>query len=418
VIDPDSLRSAFPILAAALGGAAVGVERQRSGHATGPSAHFGGVRTFTLLGGLAGLAGWLAQRGWMFPAAVLIAAAAALVVVGYVAASRHDVDGTTEVAALVVLAAGVVAGLGWLELASAIIAITWLLLVEKSSLHGAIARLDDADLRAGARFAVMAVVILPLLPEGPFGPWGGVRPRALWLLVLLFAGLSFAGFVARRAVGPTHGYRISGLLGGLVSSTSVTLGFARASRDDPALGPALAQGVIAACAVMFVRTLVASAILRPELARAAFPYLAVPAVAGAGLALAGRGTAGGARAAPPAGPAHPLQFRGSLQMAVLFQAVLFLVYGIRQVWGDAGLFGTSAILGLTDVDALTVALSASVGDGTPTRIAARALGLGALVNTLAKLGLTLAIGRGAFRGRAGLPLALLAIAGAAALLVW
>jgi uncharacterized membrane protein (DUF4010 family) len=105
-------------------------------------------------------------------------------------------------------------------------------------------------------------------------------------------------------------------------------------------------------------------------------------------------------------------------MAVLFQAVLFLVYGIRQVWGDAGLFGTSAILGLTDVDALTVALSASVGDGTPTRIAARALGLGALVNTLAKLGLTLAIGRGAFRGRAGLPLALLAIAGAAALLVW
>lgn len=415
--DADSLRSALPILAAALGGAAVGVERQRSGHATGPEAHFGGVRTFTLLGGLAGLAGWLAGQGYLLPGVVLIAGAAALVVLGYAAASRHDVDGTTEVAALVVLAAGVIAGLGWLALASAIIAITWLLLVEKSSLHGAVARLDDTDLRAGARFAVMAVVILPLLPEGPFGPWGGVRPRTLWLLVLLFAGLSFTGFVARRAVGPARGYRIAGLLGGLVSSTSVTLGFARASRDDPAFGSALAQGVIAACAVMFVRALVASAILRPDLARAAAPYLVAPALVGAGLALGSRGGAvGSPRAMAP--PAHPLQFRGSLQMAALFQVVLFLVYGVRQVWGDAGLIGSSVLLGLTDVDALTVALSASIGDGSPATVAGRALGIGALVNTLVKLGLTLGIGRGPFRARAGAALALLALVACLALLLF
>ncbi len=417
MIDADSLRSALPIAAAALGGAAVGVERERSGHATGPGAHFGGVRTFTLLGGLAGLAGWLAQRGWVLPAAVLVAGAAALVVAGYAAASRHDVDGTTEVAALVVLAAGVTAGLGWLALASAIIAITWLLLVEKRSLHGAIARLDDADLRAGARFAVMAVVILPLLPAGPFGPWGGVRPRTLWLLVLLFAGLSFAGVVARRAAGPVRGYRLAGLLGGLVSSTGVTLGFARTSRDAPALGPALAQGVVAACTVMFVRALVAAALLHPALARAAVPYLAIPALAGAGLALAGRGAPVPSGPAPP-GPAHPLQVRGALQMAALFQAVLFLVHGVRQVWGDTGLLGTSALLGLTDVDALTVALSASVRDGAPPALAARALGVGALVNTLVKLGLSLGIGRGAFRVRAALPLALLALAAAVALLAY
>lgn len=409
----DTLASALPILAAALGGAAVGVERQWSGHATGPSAHFGGVRTFTLLGGLAGMAGWLVQQGYGPAGLALVAAAGALVVVAYAAASRHDVDGTTEVAALVVLAAGLMAGLGWLTLASAVVAITCLLLVEKSRLHDAIARLDDAELRAGARFAVMAVVILPLLPEGPFGPWGGVRPRALWMLVLLFAGLSFAGFLARRAVGAARGYRIAGLLGGLVSSTSVTLGFARASRDDPAIGGPLAQGAVAACAVMFVRTLVACVVLRPELARATLPYLALPALVGAGLALAGR------EAAPPAasveGPKNPLQFRASLQMAVLFQAVLFVVHGVRRAWGDAGLIGTSALLGLTDVDALTVAMSASVRDGTPTAVAARAIGLGALVNTLVKLGLALGIGRGRFRTRAGASLALLAGVAALAL---
>jgi uncharacterized membrane protein (DUF4010 family) len=402
----DTLRSALPILAAALCGAAVGVERQWSGHATGPSAHFGGVRTFTLLGGLAGIAGWLARQGYGFVGLALVAGAAALVVFAYAAASRHDVDGTTEVAALVVLAAGVVAGLGWLALSSAVVAITCLLLVEKTSLHGAIARLDDAELRAGVRFAVMAVVILPLLPEGPFGPWGGVRPRALWMLALLFAGLSFAGFVARRAVGAALGYPIAGLLGGLVSSTAVTLGFARASRDDPAIGGVLAQGVVAACAVMFVRTLIASAVLRPELARAALPYLVLPAVIGVPLALVGRGTT--PSAAAPEEPAHPLQFRGSLQMAALFQLVLYLVHGAREAWGDAGLIGTSALLGLTDVDAITVATSASVQGGTPAAVAARALAVGALVNTLVKLGLATGIGRGRFRIQAGVSLAVLA----------
>ena len=95
------------------------------------------------------------------------------------------------------------------------------------------------ELEAAARFAVMAVVILPLLPEGPYGPAGGIRPRELWALVLLFAGLSFAGYIARRVVGAKHGYPVAGLLGGLMSSTSVTLAFSRASRDEPKASLAL-----------------------------------------------------------------------------------------------------------------------------------------------------------------------------------
>jgi len=75
-----------------------------------------------------------------------------------------------------------------------------------------VARLDEASLRAGIRFSVMAVVILPLLPRGPYGPLGGVRPRELWVWVLFFSGLSFAGFLARRALGARFGYAVTGLL--------------------------------------------------------------------------------------------------------------------------------------------------------------------------------------------------------------
>ena len=162
---------------AALGGTAVGVERQWSGHAEGEDARFAGVRTFTLLGGLGGLAGWLSSAGFTIPAAVLVAGAAAITTAAYVARMQRDVDGTTEVAALVVVAAGVVAGAGLHQMASGVIAVTTLLLVEKSRLHALVARLDDITLRAAARFAVMALVVLPLLPEGPYGPMGGIRPR-------------------------------------------------------------------------------------------------------------------------------------------------------------------------------------------------------------------------------------------------
>src|SRR6185436_16478325 len=164
------------ILVAALGGVAIGIERQRSGHASGPNARFGGIRTFTLIGLVAGIAGWLTTRNLAGPAIVLTAAAAALVVAGYVAASRDEVEATTEAAGLIVVASGVVAGTGSLALASGIIAITTLLLAEKSRLHALVERLDDDELRAAARFGVMAIVVLPLLPPGPIDALFGMRP--------------------------------------------------------------------------------------------------------------------------------------------------------------------------------------------------------------------------------------------------
>ena len=182
---------------------------------------------------------------------MLTAGAVALVVSGYVAASRKEIDATTEVAALVVIGGGSPPALGWLALASGIIAVTVLLLVEKSRLHALVGRVDDEEMRAAARFGVMAIVILPLLPEGPFGPFGGIRPRELWLLVLFFTGLSFAGYLARRMFGAGRGYPLAGLLGGLISSTNVTFTFARLSRREPTLAGPLAMGAIAACTMLF-----------------------------------------------------------------------------------------------------------------------------------------------------------------------
>src|SRR5262249_31777150 len=161
----------------------VGLERQWSGHADGPSARFAGIRTFAVLGAVGGLSGWLWSTGVTLPAGVLLAGGVGLTGAAYAESGRHEVVGATGVSALVVVGGGVRAGSGWLRLASGIVAIQVLLLVEKSKLHSLVHRIDDVGLRAGIRFGVMALVILPLLPEGPYPPMESVRPRQLWILV-------------------------------------------------------------------------------------------------------------------------------------------------------------------------------------------------------------------------------------------
>jgi uncharacterized membrane protein (DUF4010 family) len=405
---PIEPQSVLGIAIAGLGGAAVGLEREWSGHASGPEAHFAGFRTFTLLGGLAGVAGWLWTLNFQPAAIVLLAGATALVVAAYVAASRRHVDGTTEVAALVVLAAGVLAGTGYLVLASALIAITTLLLIEKSRLHAIIARIDDAGLRAGVRFAVMAVVILPLLPRGPFGPLGGVRPRQLWLFVLLFSGLSFVGYVARRVVGTERGYSVAGLLGGFVSSTAVALTFARTSRRDQSASVPLALGVVAACTVMNLRVLIATVILRPALAAALLPYLFAPFLVGIIIVLIGLTRREERVSVQP--PSNPLQVMSALQMAVLFQVVLLAVQAVRAHWGETGLLFSGAVLGFTDLDALTISMAKSAEGQIPIAVAAEAIAIGILSNTILKLLLGLSLGRARFRRLAPAWLAVMAIA--------
>jgi uncharacterized membrane protein (DUF4010 family) len=410
------LEGALGIGVAAFGGAAIGLERQWSGHAIGPYARIGGIRTFTLLGIVGGAAGWLWLQGAAALGAAIALGAGALIVAGYAAVSRSDPDGTTEIAGFVVLAAGALAGAGQMRLASAMIALSALLLVEKSRLHAAIARLDDAGVRAGVRFAVMAVVVLPLLPEGPFGPWGGIRPRELWMWVLLFSGISFAGFILRRAVGEKRGDLVAGLVGGLVSSTSVTFLFARASRDHPARGRTLAFGLIAACAVMIVRILAATAVLNPRLSLASLPYLAPPLLATIVATVIGL-RSGRARDGAVRGPSNPLELGAALQMALVFQIVLFVVHEVGRSYGGVGLAITGAVLGLTDMDALTISMAKSADTDAALHAGAVAIAVGVLSNTLFKMAVAGFVGRGALRTVVPAALALSAAASAAALLL-
>ncbi len=389
------------LLIAVLGGAAVGMERQRSGHA---EAHLGGIRTLALLGGVAGVAGYLWRLGFDGAAVPLLSGCVAILSIGYFAASRVDVDATTEAATLVVVAAGFLAGLGSWALASGAIALTALLLVEKSKLHSWSEKIPDEAFRASFRFAVMALVVLPLLPEGPYGPGVGFRPRELWVVVLLLSGISFLGYAAHCVWGVGRGAIVAGLLGGVVSSTNTALAFSRKSRSvenahasstHASLAHAsLALGAVAASTVMFARVLVVAGALNATLSIAALRYLLPPLIVGALLLLVGLRRHVREPGSMEA-PRNPLEVGAALQMALLFQAVLFALDYVRGIWGQSGLVASAAVLGLTDVDALTMSMARSATeDAAP---AALALAVGCAANTAFKGGIALIIGRGEYR---------------------
>jgi len=411
---------------AALAGLAVGLEREWSGHATGPTPRFAGLRTFFLLGTLGGVAGWLASSesvGALAIGVALLIAGAALVVSAYFLTARpggQAVEATTEVAALSVLALGALAGFGYLVVASGSAAVIVLALSEKKRLRAAVSRIGEAELRAALQFAVLALVILPLLPNETYGPLGGIQPRALWTVVLVFTGLNFVGYLARKAVGPARGYGITGLLGGLVSSTAVTFQFARMSKGDRALGTGLAIGVIGASTVLLPRVALVSAVLNHRVAIALVPFLLPAFIVGAAItAIAIWRQSEKEKSKDEEKLESPLKLWSAIRMALAFQLSLMAIAFVRDTLGARGVIASAALLGLTDMDALTLSMNRLGTTEELIELAARAIAVGVLANSVLKIVLVLTLGTGTFRRLAAMGIAALLLLGAVSLwLFW
>jgi uncharacterized membrane protein (DUF4010 family) len=320
-------------------------------------------------------------------------------------AGRISRDATTEAAALAVLASGVTAGIGYLGIAAALYAWTVLLLIEKSELHALVNRMGAIELGAAAQFAAMALIVLPLLPSGNHGPRGVLNLRSVWLLVLVFSGISFAGYLARKAMGTKIGWVLTGLLGGLVSSTQVTLSFSRDSRSHPESHLPLFGGVMAATAVSMLRVCVLCLLLRPALATTTLVSVSPSFLFALFFALSSlrRPSNESAFFAED----NPLRFFAAIYLAFIFVAAQYLTSFADAWFGNAGLMSSATLLGSFDIDALVASLAPMLRQGMLTSTATRVLMFGIFGNTVIKLAATLIWGKGAFRRSAGLSFVLI-----------
>ena len=224
---PDWIGQALSVGAALACGVLIGIERGWKLKEQEPGARVAGVRTFSMLGLGSGIAGLVGVLGHPAVAAALAAGMVAIMVIAYAPELKNHHDSTSAVAALVTIAIGFLAGSGSAGLAIASAAIAVALLALRNELHGFVDRLEIDDVKALARYAVIAGAVLPFLPNGHYGPYGAWNPQRLWLVVVLVTGFSFLGYVANRIFGERHGTIATALIGGAYSSTAVTQSLAQ-----------------------------------------------------------------------------------------------------------------------------------------------------------------------------------------------
>src|SRR3954471_15427742 len=241
-------------------GLLIGIERGWKLRDQKPGTRVAGVRTFTMLGLGSGIAGLLGALGQVAVAAAIAVAMVAIMVIAYSRELRSHHDSTSAVAAIATVAIGFLAGSGNPALAIACAAIGVALLALRQELHGFVERLDADDVKALARYSIIAGAILPFLPSGHYGPLGAWNPQRLWLVVVLVTGFSFLGYVANRIFGERHGTIATALIGGAYSSTAVTQALAQRLGSESRPGAENA-GIALATAVMYLRVLLLIGVL-------------------------------------------------------------------------------------------------------------------------------------------------------------
>ncbi|MCS7100642.1 MAG: DUF4010 domain-containing protein [Burkholderiaceae bacterium] len=418
--DPQALLQLLAALAISAGiGLLVGLERERK-----PTAK-AGLRTFALIAVFGTLAALLAQETrseWLL--ALGLVAVAAPLIAAYHAdpQTRTDDSGTTTtIAALIVYCLGAAIQFGYREPAVAVGVAMTALLHFKAELEGVAQRLTPTDIRSMLQFAAVSAVILPLAPNEAFGPYGVLNPFQIWLMVVLVSGVSLAAYVAWRLSGAVGerlrggGLLVTGLLGGLVSSTATTLVFARNARAGTHAPPVALAVILLANAAMLARVLLIAALVAPSalppVAAALAPALALALVT---VALNWRTARDGAVAGAGA-YRNPTNLAAAIGFALLYALVLLVSAWLSDAVGARGVYALAFVSGLTDVDAITLSsLQLYHGGALAAAGAATAIAIAVAANLLLKAALVFVAGDAAIGWRVArafaLPLAVLAAA--------
>lgn len=400
----------FVSFAVALGaGLLIGLQREQSAAQEGrhEGGYSGGIRTFPIVSLAGALSVLLAERlsPWIFPAAFVVVMAPVILAYFFEVRSGGDRGVTSEAAFSVAFLLGGLAlsnGLPFepthrlLVVGALAVAVTGLLSL-KAPLHQLASRVSREDLYSTLKFLVLAVIILPLLPNREVGPLKALNPFTVGLMIVLLAGVGFLAYVAIRLVGPGHGLGVTGIVGGMISSTAVTLTVSSRAGASAALALPGALAVVLASTVMVVRMAILVAVTNPVLLGKSALMLGAMTGAGAlgSLVLHLRSR----RAPEPQVAAGDVPFRNPFELSqafkfgLLFVTVLFASKAASHFLGGSGVYIAAAAGGLADVDAVILSLSRLSGTESIAPETARwAILLGAAANSLVKATLALVLG--------------------------
>ena len=399
-------------------GALIGLERQWDEENWHPKTHLlAGLRTFTFWALLGNLCGYFTQTVHpLFFLAGFIAMGIWISLFLFFKQKKHDGHGYTTgaVGLLTYLIGGLVA---WhQEKVALVLTMTVVILLAlKPYVHRMSRKFSKEDVRMALQFAAITGVILPLVPNENWGPFEALNPHSIWMMVVLVSGASFGGYVAVRIFGQSMGMALTGVLGGVASSTATTMAMSRQSRSEPSLAPDCGLAIVLACTVMLWRVTLLATAVHPLIFPELFPWIlwmSIPGFLFCGWRLwrHGKGHGEGGQALYR----NPLGFRDSLQFAALYALILFAVKAADHYFGGVGLSVVSAVSGLMDLDAIALSLSQMAGERQSVALAIQGILIATVANTVLKGGVVLVYGDRALRKTVLVVLVLTAAMGAGA----
>jgi uncharacterized membrane protein (DUF4010 family) len=354
LVNSEVWRLYEPYLVSIVLGGLVGIEREYKKQKEGTPS-FGGIRTFMLIALTGTISAHLASVYGSFLLYVVLASITALLVVAQVFERLPGL--TSEISAIVTFLVGILCYRMELQLASAVAVTTLFILSFKEQMHDFVKHLQLEDLFALLKFTAVTVIIYPLLPDISIN---GVNPREVWTMVVVISTVDFLGYILTKLAGE-RGILITGLIGGIVSSTAVTATFSSLARTNPTLMSEYGAGIVGASAIMFPRMALLASIVDIKFAE----FLFVPAVVAfvLGIAFAYK-LSMDRKSKADVEVKNPYELSTAIKFGLLYAFVLFFSVNALQVLGDYGLYAVAAISGLSDVDAITLSVSKlfSAGD--------------------------------------------------------
>lgn len=385
-------------------GALVGIERERSEPDT-----FAGSRTLPLVA----LFGALVQA--FFPDVLPFAFALLVVLVTVAYAGKAFIHGdiglTTGVATVLTFLYGAMATHSETGLTLAVVfgTLTTAILASKKPIHSFASRIGRREMRGTLKFLIVALVVLPLLPDRSLDVLLGLNPRFVWMMVVFVSGISYSAYLLTRLLGPERGIGLTGVLGGLVSSTATSMSMAEKAREEPLLTKIYGVSIVIASLAMLPRILIEVLVVNRGLLLYVGPPVTAMAAVGLSAALLLFKRYRSADAVDVE-LKNPFRLRSALLFGAFFALILLVSREGNTMFGDAGIYATALLSGLADVDAITLSLSSLALDGqVSAQAASTGIVLAAVTNTLVKLGIAWFLGTSRL-GRAVAPAMLLVVA--------
>ena len=389
--------------AALLIGVLIGMQREYAYSTNKAGGLFAGARTFALMslfGALAALLSDIFLTPWVFIAMIVLLGVMVIVAYFITATERDEIGLTTEVAALITMLIGGICYLHSVEVAAALGVVTTVLLAVKWELRQFVKVITQEDVFATLQFAVITAIILPVLPNRTFGPppLDVLNPYQIWKMVVFISGINFLGYILVKVVGPKKGIGISGLLGGLASSTATTLSFSQRSQTQDGLDKPFAVAIIAGWVIMFLRVIVEVAVVNNQLLPYIWPAMAAMGFSGLlyALYLYFSQTAVDDE---ELNLSNPFELGPAIKFGLLYALILLVTKAAEVYIGEKGLYLTSFLAGLADVDAITLSIAdlTRAGQGVALSTGKIAVILAAISNTAAKGVLVFSLGSRSLR---------------------